>query len=149
MATLVYVHSMTFDPYRTWPSMWTCMDTVGNTMSSCTDATPLKLITPTSFGRDCFRFSSHSRLPCNQTSSYNSVLPRACEGKRACNSQCILRMRHIIDESAGYAIFSQPPTIGSRVKVVTGSASLEIECTCYIVHSLLFLDISPRPFIIR
>ncbi len=31
---------------------------------------------------------------------------RAYEEKRACNSQCILCMRHIIDESAGYAIFS-------------------------------------------
>ncbi len=36
--------------------------------------------------------------------------PRAYEEKRACNLQCILCMRHITDESAGYTIFSQPPT---------------------------------------
>ncbi len=35
------------------------------------------------------------------------VVSRAHEEKRACNSQCMLCMRHIIDESAGYAIFSQ------------------------------------------
>ncbi len=40
----------------------------------------------------------------------NLVISRAYEEKRACNSQCILCMRHNTDESAGYAIFSQPPT---------------------------------------
>ncbi len=38
---------------------------------------------------------------------YIHVLSRAYKEKRACNSQC---MRRIIDESAGYAIFSQQPT---------------------------------------
>ncbi len=37
---------------------------------------------------------------------YCHVLPRAYKEKRACNSQCILCMRRITDESAGYAIFS-------------------------------------------
>ncbi len=39
-----------------------------------------------------------------------SIVSRAYEEKRACNSQCILCMRHITDESAGYTIFSQLPT---------------------------------------
>ncbi len=42
---------------------------------------------------------------------FYNVVSRAYEEKRACNSQCKLRMHQIIDESAGYAIlFSQPRT---------------------------------------
>ena len=37
------------------------------------------------------------------------ILSRVYKEKRACNSQYILCMRHITDESAGYAIFS--PTV--------------------------------------
>ncbi len=40
----------------------------------------------------------------------HTIAPRAYEKKRACNSQCILCMHQIVDESAGYAIFSQPRT---------------------------------------
>ena len=39
-----------------------------------------------------------------------TYIPRAYEEKRACNSLCMLCMHHIIDESAGYAIFSEAPT---------------------------------------
>ena len=47
--------------------------------------------------------SSKKTEKCTLLAGY--VVPRAYE-KRACNLQCVLCMRRIIDESAGYAIFS-------------------------------------------
>ena len=45
--------------------------------------------------------NSYSSVPLNVM-----ILARAYEEKRACNSQRILCMRHIIDEPAGYAILA-------------------------------------------
>ncbi len=47
----------------------------------------------------------------------------AYKEKRACNSQCILCMHQIVDESAGYAIFSQP-----RTKEIGMNTVLAIYC---------------------
>ena len=58
---------------------------------------------------------------------YN-IVSRAYEEKRACNSQCKLRMRQKTDESAGYAIFSQPPTRGGWSRLIKIHVSLCFLC---------------------
>ncbi len=68
--------------------------------------------------------------------------------------QCMLCMRHIIDESAGYAIFSQPPT--KEIASIGGKKWPGTETSLrasggHAINSCLFLDIHPRlhVFVIR